>query len=196
MSELTTRQLQAQATKNRLIDAALRVFAEKGFVGSTTKDIAREAGVTDGLIYHYFKSKEDLLWAGVEKNNMAPSLRKLVEQVHDQENLERTLVTVFKGLFEMLDDRHELVVMFFGESQRDPRLQDRLVTLTQDGVESLFDALRLKATCDSEYLKFAIRNALMAAVMYFLIQDRFMSDPDERMRYVAFTATQLTRAIS
>ena len=35
----------------------MRVFADKGFAGATTKDIAHEAGVTPGLIYHYFEDK-------------------------------------------------------------------------------------------------------------------------------------------
>jgi AcrR family transcriptional regulator len=48
--------------REQIIDAALRVFAEKGFARATNSEIAREAGnMTPGLIYYYFKSKEDLL---------------------------------------------------------------------------------------------------------------------------------------
>lgn len=52
--------------REQIIDAAMRVFAQKGFARATNKDIAREAGITAGLIYHYFVSKEDLLTAVVE----------------------------------------------------------------------------------------------------------------------------------
>src|SRR5262249_4313819 len=45
----------------RILDAAVRVFAEKGFYGAKVAEIAREAGVADGTIYLYFKSKDDLL---------------------------------------------------------------------------------------------------------------------------------------
>jgi len=41
-----------------LLDAAVRVFAEKGFHASRVGDIATEAGVAHGLLYHYFRSKE------------------------------------------------------------------------------------------------------------------------------------------
>jgi len=44
-----------------LIDAAVEVFAEKGFRAARVSDIARSAGVADGTIYLYFKNKEDLL---------------------------------------------------------------------------------------------------------------------------------------
>ena len=43
------------------IEAAARVFAEKGFHGSTTQDIALELGIKQGSLYYYFKSKEQAL---------------------------------------------------------------------------------------------------------------------------------------
>ena len=52
--------------REQIIDAAMHVFAQKGFARATNKDIAREAGITPGLIYHYFDSKEALLKAIIE----------------------------------------------------------------------------------------------------------------------------------
>jgi len=52
----------AQEEKRRLLlDAAVRVFARKGYHSSRVGDIAEEAGVAYGLLYHYFGSKEDVL---------------------------------------------------------------------------------------------------------------------------------------
>ena len=45
----------------RILDAAVKVFAERGFFTATVAEIARAAGVADGTIYLYFKSKDDLL---------------------------------------------------------------------------------------------------------------------------------------
>lgn len=50
----------------RILDAAVRVVADKGFPGATVAEIAREAGVADGTIYLYFRSKDDLLVSLVE----------------------------------------------------------------------------------------------------------------------------------
>jgi len=47
--------------RERILDAAVHVFAHKGFWSSKISEIAREAGVADGTIYLYFKSKDDLL---------------------------------------------------------------------------------------------------------------------------------------
>jgi TetR/AcrR family transcriptional regulator, fatty acid metabolism regulator protein len=49
--------------RRRLLDAAVRVFARKGYHSSRVGDIAEEAGVAHGLLYHYFASKEDVLRA-------------------------------------------------------------------------------------------------------------------------------------
>jgi AcrR family transcriptional regulator len=63
--------------REQIIEAALRVFAQKGFVRATNKDIAREAGVTPGLIYHYFESKEALLKTVIEQGSPIQGLRSL-----------------------------------------------------------------------------------------------------------------------
>ena len=47
--------------RDRILDAAERIFAEHGFFASRVAEIAREAGVADGTIYLYFKNKDDLL---------------------------------------------------------------------------------------------------------------------------------------
>ncbi len=47
--------------RRRIHDAAVKVFAEKGFYNARVSDIAKEAGVADGTIYLYFKNKDDLL---------------------------------------------------------------------------------------------------------------------------------------
>ena len=59
---MATARAQAAADKRRVIlDAAVRVFARQGFHGCRVSDIADEAGVAYGLVYHYFHSKEEVL---------------------------------------------------------------------------------------------------------------------------------------
>ncbi len=52
--------------RQQILEAALDVFAEQGFEGATTKEIASRADVTQGLIYFYFPSKEDLFFAAFD----------------------------------------------------------------------------------------------------------------------------------
>lgn len=57
----SSREERATARKRQILEAAGRVFAEKGFHGATTAEIAREAGVAEGTIFRYFKTKKDIL---------------------------------------------------------------------------------------------------------------------------------------
>ena len=45
----------------RILEAATRVFASRGYHGARVSDIAREAGIAYGLVYHYFRNKEEIL---------------------------------------------------------------------------------------------------------------------------------------
>lgn len=53
--------------REQIIEAAMRAFAQKGFARTSNRDVAREAGITTGLIYYYFENKEALLSAVLEK---------------------------------------------------------------------------------------------------------------------------------
>ncbi|MBU2621754.1 MAG: TetR/AcrR family transcriptional regulator [Proteobacteria bacterium] len=47
--------------ERKILEAAIDVFSEKGFSGATTNEIAKRAGVAEGTIFRYFKTKKDLL---------------------------------------------------------------------------------------------------------------------------------------
>ena len=57
----TARQQAAQDKRRQILDAAVRVFARQGFHACRVSDIADEAGVAYGLVYHYFDSKDAVL---------------------------------------------------------------------------------------------------------------------------------------
>ncbi len=53
--------------ESRIFNAAIEIFSKKGYNASTTKDIAQEAGVAEGTIFHYYKTKKDILHAITKK---------------------------------------------------------------------------------------------------------------------------------
>jgi len=67
--------------REQIMESALRVFAKKGFSGASNKDIAREAGITPGLIYHYFESKDALLKAIFDDLSPQRIVRSNPEQI-------------------------------------------------------------------------------------------------------------------
>ena len=50
-----------ESSRKKILDAALKLFAERGFDGTSISTVAKEAGVAKGLIYNYFESKEELI---------------------------------------------------------------------------------------------------------------------------------------
>ena len=82
--------------KRRLIiEAAVKVFAEKGFFGARVSEIAEAAGVADGTIYLYFRSKDDLLISLFEEkmDDILGGLgRMLAEHARPEDKLRRYIV--------------------------------------------------------------------------------------------------------
>jgi TetR/AcrR family fatty acid metabolism transcriptional regulator len=102
---------EARDKRARILDAAVRIFADKGFYGAKVSEVARVAGVADGTIYLYFKSKDDLLISLFEDR---------MEQVNGNV---RAAIAGEGGPVEKL--RH-LLVMHLEQVERDPRLAEVL----------------------------------------------------------------------
>jgi AcrR family transcriptional regulator len=79
------------ARREQIIEAATRVFAQKGFSRATTREVAREAGVSEGTIYNYFEDKDALLLAILDVLN---------ETERRAEDFEEGLVTDFESFVE------------------------------------------------------------------------------------------------
>lgn len=63
----TMARLRASQRREQLLDAAARVFSERGYARATISELARAAEVTDAIIYRHFKSKRDLFIALIEQ---------------------------------------------------------------------------------------------------------------------------------
>ncbi len=59
----------AAVRRDHILDAATRVFADKGYNGATVREVAREAGLADGTLYNYFDNKEALLFGILDRLN-------------------------------------------------------------------------------------------------------------------------------
>ncbi len=60
--------LPAAKRREQLLDSAARLFAERGYSGATTSELAKAAGVTEPIIYRHFESKRDLFVALIERS--------------------------------------------------------------------------------------------------------------------------------
>jgi len=95
---------------HRILEAAIKVFAEQGFHNSTISQVAREAGVADGTIYIYFKNKADILshFFTYKSRIVFDRFHDVVEQAGSAEEKLRCLVK--SHLTEFQNDRNMAVV--------------------------------------------------------------------------------------
>jgi AcrR family transcriptional regulator len=68
----TVRRADAAVRREQIIREAMRCFAEKGFRGTTTRELAARVGITEAALYHYFPSKEALYGAIIDSKMTAP----------------------------------------------------------------------------------------------------------------------------
>jgi AcrR family transcriptional regulator len=68
------RRLSGPQRRDRILDAAVACFASRGFSGTTTREVARRAGITEAGLYRHFPSKEALYAAIIDRKMQAPEL--------------------------------------------------------------------------------------------------------------------------
>ncbi|HEX9020484.1 MAG TPA: helix-turn-helix domain-containing protein, partial [Nitrospirota bacterium] len=68
-------------TKQRLLEATLKLISEKGYFGATTRDISREAGVTELTLFRHFGSKEKLFEELLNSYTFLPRLKELLPEL-------------------------------------------------------------------------------------------------------------------
>ena len=109
-------------TRTQILDAALRLFSEKGFARTSVRDIARAAGITDAAIYYHFASKRDLFEALFEERGIISALSEL-EQVPLTQPLTqppvKTLTTIALAALEIMQRNKDFMKVLFREAMNE-----------------------------------------------------------------------------
>ena len=122
---MTDRSIASADKRKQILDAAIRVFAEHGYHGARVGDIAEDAGVAHGLLYHYFASKDDVLRTIFVENWGALIARfRAVEASH--EPAPAKLEGIAKILLRTWRNDPALVTVMVREVARSAQLQDRV----------------------------------------------------------------------
>jgi AcrR family transcriptional regulator len=124
---LTDRSIASPATDKRrlILDAAVRVFARRGYHGSRVGDIATEAGVAHGLLYHYFSSKDEVLET-VFRENFGALLDRFRAVEGSDEPAPEKLEGIAKILLRTWRNDPDLVTVMVREVARSPQLQSQV----------------------------------------------------------------------
>ena len=93
---------QRETRRQQILDAALRCFSRDGFHNTTTADIVRESGVSQGTLYLYFKTKDEIIVALADDRHQGEAFVSAMAQSEQDPVEGLTLLLQLHG--EMLDD--------------------------------------------------------------------------------------------
>src|ERR1700758_5475503 len=99
-----------QDRRQQIIEAAMELFAQKGFRGTTTRDLASHAGVNEAIIFRYFKTKEELYSAIIE--HKASEHRKTQAEELDCLSATKEYEKFFQALGSTFLEKHETDTTF------------------------------------------------------------------------------------
>lgn len=182
MSPRTAKQLEEKrkATEQQILTAALKVFSIHGFAGSSIRSIAKEARISNGLLYNYFKSKEELVFAVMKSSFKTLDTTIVYEKaVTPEANIKNSICNFFEliiaekekvrllaqmGLHgEKFDLLNEATISKYQQSVSkferifkemglsNPELEARMLVATLDGV--MFETLLMNQPFDIEKFK-------------------------------------------
>jgi TetR/AcrR family fatty acid metabolism transcriptional regulator len=122
---LTDRSIASEDKRTRILDAAIRVFAQHGYHEARVGDIAEDAGVAHGLLYHYFASKDDVLRTIFVENWGQLIARFRAVEIANEPAGEK-LEGIAKILLRTWRNDPALVTVMVREVARSHQLQDRV----------------------------------------------------------------------
>jgi TetR/AcrR family transcriptional regulator, fatty acid metabolism regulator protein len=122
---LTVRSTSQEEKRRLILAASVRVFARKGYHTSRVGDIAEEAGIAHGLLYHYFASKEEVLETVFRENwsELLEAFRRVADS--DEPPLQQ-LEGIAKLLLRSWRNDPDLVRVMVREVARSPHLQSQV----------------------------------------------------------------------
>lgn len=180
--------------REQILEAALRVFARNGYARSTNKDVAQEAGITPGLIYHYFENKEALLQAVIEEVSPVQGIRALTPEMLGQP-VETFLHFVLGQMLEIAESERflQLVRIMLPEMLHNTNFSPAGATTLQEATHFLKNYLAGKMAAGElrQSDPGMVAQVLMSSASGFVLRRVVFQDPAA----LAFTHDQIVAGI-
>lgn len=130
--------------RDALVNAAIGVFIEKGFHNATVRDIGRAAGMTQGTIYNYVGSKDDILYLVCDRivAEYNDQTRKALDTSHDPVGRVRSAVRAISAV--MYRHRREILLIYQDSHLLDARSR-RVITARVEEFIGMFERILVDA---------------------------------------------------
>ncbi|MBY0599352.1 TetR/AcrR family transcriptional regulator [Bacillus bingmayongensis] len=172
----------------RILEAAVDMFGEKGYASTSTSEIAKRAGVAEGTIFRYYKTKKDLLLAVV-----MPTLTKFAApffvQAFAKEVLENTyksyeefLRVAIRNRFEFAKKHFPMLKILMQEVPFQPELKNEIQQLVEEELFSRFKKLIVYFQEQGQIIEMPTPSVIRftLSVIIGLILTRFLLLPEEK----------------
>lgn len=172
-----------QASIQKIVTAAIKLFAKNGYLSVSVKDIAREAGISQGLMYNYFNSKEKLLTYIIDDliSGMSEMMKSAYSAGTPAERLRLMIQLPFQS-FRERKEFWEMIMRILSQQAVSVKVKKQLQQLFQSTVmemEVIFKALKVPQPKLEAYKLGAILDGIGWGCM-FVFQDDYPLDEMEK----------------
>jgi AcrR family transcriptional regulator len=142
---MASKRLPAEERRKQIIRAAIRIFAANGYAGSTTREIAEEAGVAEALLYRYFSGKKDLFVESMRLTaaRLVSELERICnEHIDNPAQALTNLLSFYRTMIENYEDFAKMVFVISAELDDDEvravylPFQERTLQVIEDVIHS------------------------------------------------------------
>ena len=149
MEKMTMRQEQAAETRRKLLDAAEKLFAAKGYNATPVRKINKSIGMADGLLYHYFPDgKKEILQVLVREKfeQIIIGLRMRTDSLEELP-LEEAMETVYQNWSNLFSEHQDVIKILFKENELMHLIErEKLAEVVRRGERWFPDFLRRRAS--------------------------------------------------
>ncbi|WP_051920373.1 TetR/AcrR family transcriptional regulator [Thermodesulfobacterium hydrogeniphilum] len=164
----------AKNTKKKIIEAALKLFSKKGYLGATTKEIAREAKVAEVTLFRYFPSKEALFEEVINTYSFFPKLKAILSEIQDKNYIE-ALKIIAQNFLNLLESKKDLIKIMHSEMQRYPdqikKIYENVIDSTVNLLSDYFKSLQKEGILRDFNTEIVARAFLGMFFSYFYVRE-------------------------
>ncbi len=186
----------SKSTKEKIIEAAYDCFSKKGYVATSTKEIANKAGVSEITLFRHFGTKDGIFEAVIRNYSILSDLKKLSIEI-DKYDLEEILIFVGKRMYDTLLKKKRFIRILFSEINKYPDTLSNIYDKFIRDIDKLLINILLEKQ-GSYPLKTLDMNIVVKAFMgmifsYFQTNEVFLnrSVPDEELNLALNTFVKI-----
>ncbi len=174
----TRRERRIAARKVQILDAAATVFAEKGFHRTTTKEIAKAADVSEGTLYNYFDSKEDILIGIMTRLAEVETLPEELMGAALQGDVRDFFIAMFRRRMGYMQRGQEMLQAILPEVMVNPKLRERfyqqfvlrVATLLEQYIQTRIEMGHIRPV-DTALVARAVQSMVIGLLIFRILGD-------------------------